>query len=116
MNKFEIGPIPERAREFDQLSSLMGGKDHVEGMSKHGAVYINKWPNGSIEVFVAGSNGVNTKFNVSEGIGVRAETEKPARTKFSHEGGGIEEHQYLSAEFSLDDVLSSFQQKTEKPE
>jgi hypothetical protein len=116
MNKFEMGTGPEKSGEFEQLSSLMGGKDHVEGMSKHGAVYINKWPNGSIEVSVAGVKGINTKFTVSEGMGVRAEAEKPAIKKFSHEGGGIEEHQYLSAEFSLDDVLASFQQKTEKPE
>ncbi len=111
-----MGPRPEKSREFDQLSSLMGGKDHVEGMSKYGAVYINKWPDGSIEVSVFGVNGVNTTFTVSEGMGVRAKAEKPARAKASYEGGGIEEHQYLSPEFTLDDVLASFQQKTEKPE
>ncbi|MEW6407949.1 MAG: hypothetical protein AB1465_04640 [Patescibacteria group bacterium] len=117
MNKFEMGPSPEKSREFEQLNSLMGDKDHVEGMSKYGAVYINKWPNDSIEVsVVAGTNGVNTKFTVSEGMGVRAEIEKPARTKFSHEGGGTKDHQYSSEEFSLNDVLASFQQKTEKPE
>lgn len=108
MNKFEMGSSPERSREFDQLNSLMGDKDHVEGISKYGAVSINRWPNGSIEVFVVGKNGVNTKFTVSEGMGVRAEAEKPARKKFSHEGGGIEEHQYLRPEFSLDGVLASF--------
>lgn len=115
INKFEMmGSSPEKSKEFEQLSALMRDKNHIEGTSSKGAVYINKWPNGSIEVLVIGHNGVNTKFTISEGMDVIAEAEKPATKKSSHDDDGIERHQYLSPEFTLDDVLYSFKENTQE--
>jgi len=113
MINFETGHSKEKSTKFSQLSNLMGQKAHIEGSSSYGAVYINKWPNDSIEVSVFGINGVITKFTISEGKDVKAEAERPARMKDSPIGGGIVEHQYLTPEFSMEDLLSSFKGKAE---
>lgn len=127
-NKFEMGPSIEQTKEseqlekpksnqFKQLSIFMGNRNHLDGMSRHGVVAINKQPEGSIEVAV-----VNSKKRGTVHFQLRIYESDVYENRIRVEGYDLtrpatDRRRVLAdPESFLDEILSSFKEKVEEPQ
>ncbi len=110
MNTFEsMASIEKINPAFERLVSVMGGKDHVEGLSQFGPTFINNIKEeDSIWVKIKISDDVTATFKVSK-KSTESQTNKNVYTNANKRFP--EQENIGEPEFSLDQVLDTFQEK-----
>ena len=93
------------SNDFDVLDAVLKGRNHIQVQTAKGDAYINKVPAGFITVKIFGLDGVDTEFQCHSDGTVNSCAERSAQMLNDYKGGGTSQHEHLTPQLNLSDVL-----------